>query len=59
MSLSVLAIRESDIFFVFSAENMRSEQPNIVQILADDLGWSDIAPYCGEVQTSHLDRLAM
>ncbi len=32
--------------------------PNIVLILADDLGFSDIAPYGSEIQTPHLSTLA-
>ena len=59
ISLLVLVIRASDTSFVFNAENTRPEQPNIVLILADDLGWSDIAPYGGEVQTPNLHLLAM
>jgi arylsulfatase len=59
ISLSGLAMRASDSSFVFNAENTRIEQPNIVLILADDLGWSDIAPYGGEVQTPNLHLLAM
>ena len=34
------------------------ERPNIVLIMADDMGYSDIGPYGGEIQTPHLDRLA-
>mgnify|MGYP000684073968 CR=1 FL=1 len=33
-------------------------RPNIVLILADDLGWSDIGCYGAEVDTPNLDRLA-
>jgi len=33
-------------------------RPNIVLILADDMGFSDIGCYGGEIQTPHLDRLA-
>ena len=33
-------------------------RPNIVLILADDMGFSDIGSYGGEIQTPNLDRLA-
>lgn len=33
-------------------------RPNIVLILADDIGYSDIGPYGGEIDTPNLDRLA-
>ena len=59
ISLSVLAIGAFNSFFVFNSKDAKSEQPNIVLILADDLGWSDIAPYGGEVQTPNLHFLAM
>ena len=35
-----------------------ADRPNIVVILADDLGFSDIAPYGGEVSTPNLAALA-
>ena len=34
------------------------ERPNIVLIMCDDMGWSDIGCYGGEVSTPSLDRLA-
>lgn len=34
------------------------ERPNIILIMVDDMGWSDIGCYGGEVKTPNLDRLA-
>lgn len=33
-------------------------RPNIIVILADDMGWSDLGCYGGEIQTPHIDALA-
>jgi arylsulfatase A-like enzyme len=33
-------------------------RPNIIVILVDDMGWSDIGPYGGEIPTPNLDALA-
>ncbi|MGM0530963.1 MAG: arylsulfatase [Bacteroidota bacterium] len=38
--------------------NETGERPNIVLILADDMGFSDIGCYGGEINTPNLDRLA-
>ena len=32
--------------------------PNVVLILADDLGWGDIGAYGSEIRTPNLNRLA-
>ena len=39
-------------------ENSEPEQPSIVVVLADDMGFSDLGCYGGEISTPHLDRLA-
>ncbi|NSM11136.1 sulfatase-like hydrolase/transferase [Moraxella bovoculi] len=38
--------------------NTAPKQPNILVIMADDLGWSDIEPYGSEIPTPYLDELA-
>jgi arylsulfatase len=39
-------------------QNASDRRPNIVVILADDMGYSDLGSYGGEIQTPNLDRLA-
>jgi hypothetical protein len=41
-----------------STELSADDRPNVLLILCDDLGYSDLGCYCGEIQTPHLDRLA-
>ena len=37
---------------------LAAPQPNIVFILADDLGYADVGYHGGEIQTPHIDQLA-
>ena len=41
-----------------TSESSAPKQPNIILIMADDMGFSDIGCYGGEISTPNLDRLA-
>ena len=41
-----------------AALHAAADKPNILIILADDLGWSDLGCYGGEIRTPNLDSLA-
>ncbi|MEO7319079.1 MAG: sulfatase-like hydrolase/transferase, partial [Chthoniobacteraceae bacterium] len=42
----------------FSTTIFAAQKPNILLIVADDMGYSDAACYGGEIATPHLDALA-
>lgn len=42
----------------FASENRTDAKPNIVIVLVDDMGFSDIGCYGGEIDTPNLDRMA-
>jgi arylsulfatase A-like enzyme len=44
--------------FVWAWEPAAAAPPNIVFIIADDLGWADVAFHGGNAPTPHLDKLA-
>lgn len=43
---------------LFAADIPGATKPNVIVILADDLGYSDLGCYGGEIATPNLDRLA-
>lgn len=42
-----------------SSASASSSRPNIIVVMADDMGWSDLGCFGGEIATPNLDRLAM
>lgn len=44
--------------FFFSGSLQGAERPNIIYIMSDDMGYSDIGCYGSEIETPHLDALA-
>jgi len=46
------------LLFFATGELFAAQKPNILVIMADDMGFSDLGCYGGEVQTPNLDKLA-
>ena len=52
--IKVLAI-VSFVFLASCTKKIEAEKPNIISIMADDMGYSDIGCYGGEISTPNLD----
>ncbi|QDU38441.1 Arylsulfatase [Maioricimonas rarisocia] len=46
------------VLFVFANAAAAADRPNIVLIMCDDMGYSDIGCFGSEIDTPHIDRLA-
>ena len=44
--------------FLFLSSSAQEKRPNIILIMSDDMGYSDIGTYGSEIETPNLDRLA-
>ncbi len=46
------------VLLVFNSLACAAEEPNIVILLADDLGWADVGYHGGKIDTPNVDRFA-
>jgi arylsulfatase len=46
------------VLLIFASSASTADRPNIIVIMVDDMGISDIGPYGSEIPTPHLDALA-
>jgi len=56
--ITILIFGAFIIYKQFVPEQTIKSQPNIILILGDDIGYSDIGPFGSEIKTPNLDRLA-
>lgn len=55
---TVISLILSSLFSGLSYGSSHDESPNIIIIVADDMGYSDISPFGGEIPTPNLQKLA-
>ncbi len=46
------------LLFIIPLLGLAGKRPNVIIVMADDMGWSDIGCYGSEIETPNLDRLA-
>ena len=44
--------------FIFNSNCIAQKKPNVIIIVADDLGWNDVGYHGSDIQTPNIDRLA-
>src|SRR5690349_10759443 len=52
------ALAAAALWSVVAPASAADQRPNVLLIVADDLGYSDIGAFGGEIATPHLDQLA-
>lgn len=57
-SVLTLPLIAGSLLFSCSTETPEQQAPNIILILADDMGYSDISPFGAEIETPTLQKLA-
>src|SRR5262245_19427623 len=58
MQGKVTSLLASLCFLLFNSSVPAADRPNIVFLLADDLGWSDVGFHGSEIKTPNIDKLA-
>ncbi len=53
-----IAAQENEVPISDAAHGSKGDRPNIIYIMSDDMGFSDIGCYGSEIETPHLNQLA-
>ena len=51
------ALLAATLFAGFAALASRQVRPNIISVVAADLGWKDVGRHCSDIGTPNIDRL--